>query len=140
MDRVTRRTVSNLFFEGNTVTLWGGHCEFWGEFCFWWWSEDNSLTFLRVLVLMVIRRQLKIYGFAGAFVDIFSIDSGPRRYFSIDTSLALDIFSNLWSTLLRPWHVADLLSFLYIEGKRGRICWNSFFFSGFPDVPSSQIN
>ena len=52
-------------------------------------------------------------GAVRTFMDIFSIDSGPRRHFSIDTGLVLDIFSNLWSTLPRPWHVADLLGFLY---------------------------
>ena len=71
----------------------------------------------------------------------FSIDSGSGRHFSIDTDFALDIFTSLWLTLPRPWHVADMLGFSYIEEeKRGRICWNNFFSSGFPDVPFSLIN
>ena len=64
---------------------------------------------------MKIRRQLKIFGFAVAFMGNFSIDSGPGRHFSIDTGFPLDIFTSFWLMLPRPWHVADLLGFLYIE-------------------------
>ena len=97
--------------------------------CLQFTLEGNSLTFLRrVLVLMVIRWQLKIFGFAVGFMGKFSNDSGPVRHFPIDTGFALDIFTSLLLTLPRPWHVADLLGFSYFEKeKRGRICWNSFY-------------
>ena len=96
--------------------------------------NDDRMTTVRGRVpeFKMVWRWLKISEFIVAFMGKFSIDDGPDRHFSIDTDFSLDIFTSLWLTLLRPWHVADLLGFSYIEEEeRWRKCWNNFFYSGF---------
>ena len=105
------------------VILWGEYCYFWRELWFWRWSDGNwKFADSQVLLWTFFDRDW----YSSPFFD---------RYWFYPW-----YFSNLWSTLSWPRHVADLLGFLYIEGKRGRICWNSFFSSGFPDVLLKSIS
>ena len=49
----------------------------------------------------------------------YSIDTCYCRHFLNETGLNPWYFANLWLTFPLPWHVVDLVGFLYIDGKEG---------------------